>query len=233
MSLHISSSLDREIEDIRQHVLNLGGLVEGQLVSALKVLCENDSMLTDNVLQQEKHINELEVNLDEECTVFLARRQPTATDLRFVMSVIKITPELERIGDEAKKIAKKAQKIMTQNFFSSFKTQIQEMGTFTLDLLRLALGALVRLDIKSAAMVAEQEAINDQQFLDISNKLIEFMTNNPSHAESTIEALWCARALERIGDHSRNICEHVIYLVTGEAVRHKKLEDVLKKNLET
>ncbi|MEX0951420.1 MAG: phosphate signaling complex protein PhoU [Gammaproteobacteria bacterium] len=228
-SQHISRAFDKELENVRTRVLEMGGLVEQQLISALKALVEADTELAATVLKNEYDVNLMEVTIDEDCTQILARRQPAASDLRLVMAVGKTITDLERVGDEAQKIAKMSIDLAEKHGPKSYYIGINSMGNYVRTMLRGSLDAFARMDSAAAVKVAGQEPVSDDQYAAILRQLITYMMEDPRSITSALDAVWCARALERIGDHARNICEYVIYFVEGKDVRHISIEDMEKE----
>lgn len=228
-SPHISRAFDKELENIRTRVLEMGGLVEQQLITALRALVEADTELAATVLKNEYDINAMEVAIDEDCTQILARRQPAASDLRLVMAVGKTITDLERVGDEAQKIAKMSIDLAEKHGPKSYYIGINSMGHFVRKMLHGSLDAFARMDSAAAVEVAGQEPVSDDQYAAILRQLITYMMEDPRSITSVLDTIWCARALERIGDHARNICEYVIYFVEGKDVRHTSIEDMEKE----
>jgi phosphate transport system protein len=226
---HISKQFDNDLEHIRSRVLGMGGLVEQQLLNALKALTEGDVALGEKVISEEVKVNSLEVAIDEECTRILARRQPAAGDLRLVMAVIKTITDLERVGDEAEKIAKMGIHLAERQGARSYYVGINAMGNYVRRMVHDALDAFARMDSKAAVEVARQEPESDEQYAAILRQLITYMMEDPRNITSAIDAVWVARALERIGDHARNISESVIYFVEGKDVRHISIEQMEKE----
>ena len=223
---HISKQFDEELENVRSKVLAMGGLVEQQLVNAMKALIESDIQLAEAVMENEVQVNTYEVSIDQECTKILARRQPAATDLRLVMAVTKTITDLERIGDEAEKIAKMAIDLTEKHGPKSYYIGINAMGNLVSKMLHDALDAFARMDSQQSVMVAGKEPESDQQYIAIIRQLITYMMEDARNISGTLDAVWTARALERIGDHARNICENIIYLVEGKDVRHFSIEQM-------
>ena len=228
-SQHISKQFDNELEDVRTKVLSMGGVVEQQLTNALRALVENDIAKAELVIDKELMVNTQEVNIDQECTQILARRQPAAGDLRLVMAIIKTITDLERVGDEAQKIAKFAIKLAEKQGPKSYYVGINAMGNLVVKMIHDALDAFARMDSQAALNVAEKEPESDEQYSVILRQLITYMMEDPRNISSSIDAVLTARALERVGDHARNICENVIYLVEGVDVRHISLEEIEKE----
>lgn len=226
---HISKQFDNELENIRSQVMAMGGLVEQQLTVALKALTEGDIELAESVISNERQVNTYEVNIDEECTRILARRQPAARDLRLVMAVGKTITDLERIGDEAEKIAKMAIDLANRHAMKPYYTGISAMGSLVCRMVREALDAFARMDTQAALVTAGKEPESDDQYAALLRQLITYMMEDPRSITSALDAVWVARAMERIGDHARNMCEYIIYFVEGKDVRHISLEQMEKE----
>lgn len=218
---HISKQFNEDIEDIKTHLLEMGGLVEKQVTDAIKAVEEGDSSLAQQVLENEPAVDHMELELDEECTMLIARRQPTASDLRMVLSVTKMIRDLERIGDEANKIAKMA--IMLSEDGSSPKgyNEVRHIGTNAVQMLHDALDAFARFDtVLSLEVLARDESINIE-YKSALRELITYMMEDPRSISRVLNILWTLRALERIGDHTKNICEQIVYLVKGRDIRYQ------------
>jgi len=226
---HISRQFEADLEHIRSRVLGMGGLVEQQLTNALRALTDGDLELGEKVISDEVKINSLEVAIDEECIRILARRQPAAGDLRLVMAVIKTITDLERVGDEAEKIAKMAIHLAERPGARSYYVGINAMGDYVRRMVHDALDAFARMDSRAAVEVARKEPESDEQYAAILRQLITYMMEDPRNITSALDAVWAARALERIGDHARNICESIIYFVEGKDVRHISIEQMEKE----
>lgn len=216
---HTSQQYNHELEDVRNMALQMGGLVEEQLNKALRALMDSDSQLAEEVAYSDYKVNRLEVQIDEVCAKIIARRQPAASDLRLLISIIKSVTDLERMGDEAEKIARYA---ITSNASSNaaLHTSLRHLGNEVRDMLRDSLDTMARMDAEKAKVVAQSDERIDAEFDYLSRELLTRMMEDPRNIKESLNTLWCARALERIGDHSRNICEYVIYLVEGKDVRH-------------
>lgn len=226
LSQHISKQFDNELENVRSRVLSMGGLVEQQLADALKSLADSDIELGKTVLEKEYKVNAMEVSIDEECTHILARRQPAAGDLRLITAVIKTITDLERIGDEAEKVARMAIDIVENQGPRSYYIGVHAMGGYVCNMVHEALDAFARMDSKAALEVARKEPESDEQYGATLRQLITYMMEDPRNITSALDAVWAARAIERIGDHARNICEYVIYFVEGKDVRHISIEQM-------
>ncbi len=226
---HISQQFDAELNDIRSRVLEMGGFVEQQLSNAIHSLAENDSELAELVVSSDYKVNAMEVGIDEECVQILARRQPAASDLRLVIAAIKTITDLERIGDEAERIGRMAVHLAerpTSRKHKSPLADIEHLGEHVRRMLHNALDSFARLDVDLAVNVAHEDRKVDQEYEGLMRQLITFMMEDPRSIPYALDIMWSARALERIGDRSCNICEYVIYLVRGKDVRHVSLEQM-------
>jgi phosphate transport system protein len=231
-SQHISQQFEKELEDIRSLVLAMGGLVEQQVNNAQEALMTADSELARSVISLDEDVNELEVTIDEECIQIIALRQPTAGDLRLVAGILKTITDLERIGDESVSIARMAMNLSEKDRPKKNYRELLSMGNHVQGMLRDALDAFARLDIKQAIRVAQEDREIDGEYEGIIRQLITYMMEDPRTVTKAIDMMWSARSFERIADHACNICEHVIYLVEGKDVRHlslEKMEKVVKK----
>ncbi len=226
MSDHIFKQFDTDIESIRSRVLQMGGMVEQQIIRALEALDNGDLLLAEQVVNNDQAVNLLEVELDEACANLIARRQPAASDLRLVMAVIKTITDLERVGDEAKKIAKRTLALHSGDMPFVPHVDLRHIGTLAIDMLRKALDAFARTDISIAGQIARADKEVDSGFKSITRQLITFMMEDPRMISSSLEVLFIAKAIERIGDHSKNISEYIVYMVKGRDVRHIGLEGI-------
>ncbi len=224
---HISRQFNAELEDVRSKVLYMGGLVEEQLANALRVLVNDEVELARDVINADSAVNSLEVDIDEECTRIVARRQPAATDLRLVMTVSKTINDLERIGDEAKRVAKMSRKDMDGALRDDVRTDLEFMGSLVRDMLRQVLDAFARTDVDTAILVVKSDKKVDKRYKKVIKKLIKQMGKDPDTIPGTLNIMWAARSLERLADRCQNIAEHVIYMVLGMDVRHIRLDDIL------
>ena len=224
MHEHISKQFDAELEAVRSRVLQMGGVVEEQIVKAIDALASGDIAVLDSVIEDDQRVNAMEVGLDESCSHIIARRQPAASDLRLVMAVIKTITDLERIGDEAEKIARMAKLIHTAQRVHMPRLEMKHVADLALSMLRKALDAFARLDVNAAREVVRQDRGVDDEFRSILRQLITFMMEDPRTITRSLEILFVAKAIERIGDHAKNMAEYVVYMVEGRDVRHMRGE---------
>ncbi len=221
-NVHSSKQYDEELEAIRSKVLQMGGLVESQFRDAMTAFRTGDAQLADNVATTDDEVNRLEVLLDDTCSHVIVKRQPTANDLRTVMATIKAITDLERIGDESTKIARISKGLHergTVGELQHFDT-VRVIAERAADLLHDALDAFARLDKVQAAHLIGMDKLVDHEFRSILRNVITFMMEDPRTISTALDTLWVAKAIERIGDHSKNIAEYVIYIVDGKDIRH-------------
>lgn len=229
-SRHISGQFNVELESIRTQVLAMGGLVERQLTDALHAMHDQDIELAKCVIREGHKVNAMEVALDEACTRIIAKRQPTAGDLRLVIAIIKTITDLERIGDVADSIAKMA----LDNFSNDeqpFLVSLENLGHKAARMLHDALDAFARMDVESALVVYESDDLIDKEYEIILRQLMTYMRQDPDSIPNVLKVMWSARAIERVGDRCQNICEYIIYFVKGKDIRHAdkaQLERLLK-----
>lgn len=228
MPEHTSKQFDAELEDVRTRVLQMGGLVEQQIRRAVDALSSGDMQEIEQVQANDHRVNAMEVDLDEACSHIIARRQPAAGDLRLIIAVIKTITDLERIGDEAEKIARMAKLIHEAERMHMPRLEIRHVANLAVGMLRKALDAFARLDVVAAQQVVEQDEAVDSEFRSILRQLITFMMEDPRTISRCLEILFVAKALERIGDHSKNMAEYVVYMVEGRDVRHMRAEAIAR-----
>jgi len=226
---HISQNFNRELESLRAKVLVMGGIVECQCRNAVEAMVQGDAALAEQVATSDHEVNALEVEINAECIEILARRQPAASDLRMVIAVIRLISDLERIGDEAEKIGRLAQQLSGSHTRQTFYTEPNHLGSSVVAMLQGALDAFARLDVKAAVSVAAQDLDIDRELESLTRLLLTHIMEDPQQVKNMLKVNWCARALERIGDHAVNICEEVIFLVKGSDVRHLSLEEIQRR----
>ena len=223
---HISQQFNQELEAIRDHLMQMGGIVEYQVGQAIKSLVNGNSEYAQTVINNDVTVNHLEVDIDDECIRVLARRQPAASDLRFIISVSKAVNDLERIGDEAEKIAKHAIELCDQDRPLNGYYEIRHLGDQVLAMVKSALDAFARLDAEAAFEVLQADKAVDLEYATALRAKITLLMEDPRSIARAVKFMWSLRSLERIGDHARNIAEDVIFLVKGKDVRHLHLEEV-------
>ena len=226
---HISARFNEELESLRNHMLEMGGKVEHQLSNALEALLRRDSGEAELIVSRDTEVNEMEMAIDDECASILARRQPTASDLRLVVAIIKVNTDLERIGDEAAKVAKQAVRMSEDGASPSNLVEVRHIGSRVGTMLRNALDAFARLDVEMAVSVVKGDTEVDKEYGSAMRSLVTFMMEDPRDIGAILNEMWALRSLERIGDHACNIAEHVVYLVRGLDVRHGSLEELNEK----
>jgi phosphate transport system protein len=229
---HTYKQYDAELEAVRAKVLQMGGLVEQQIVNALDSLVSVNPKLAQEVMEVDQQVNALEMQVDEDCSHIIARRQPAASDLRLIMMIVKTITDLERIGDEATKIARVTQKIYeSDRMYKPRFNEIKTMVTLVREMLRTSLDAFARLDVTRTVEVARQDEQVDEQFRAAMRQLITFMLEDPRTISMSLEVLFVAKAIERIGDHAKNIAEYVVYMVKGKDVRHTSVDEMERETL--
>jgi phosphate transport system protein len=232
---HISRRFNEDLEHVRNSVLAMGGLVEEQFDRAVKSLVEGNSELGLQVAQEDAKVNRMEVSIDEECSRILATRAPTASDLRLIIAIIKTITDLERIGDEAEKIGVLAARLAGVERPSTNYRELRNLARHVKQMLRGTLNAFARLDAKGALEVVKADDVVDEEYESIYRQGITFMMEDPRTISRVMDTTWMARALERIGDHAKNICEYVIFMVYGKDIRYTGLENIeaeIKKKAE-
>lgn len=226
---HISQQYNAELEAIRTKVLAMGGLVEQQLERAIGSLYDGQVEQAEEVVANDHKVNAYDVEIDERCTKIIALRQPTASDLRLVLTVIKTTADLERIGDEAKRVARMAMSTAKSEAGRNLYQRIEHLGDQVREMLHSALDAFARMDVEEAIRVAHEDRRIDQEYEAIMRQGMTYMMEDPRSIPLLIDIMWAARALERIGDRCCNICEYIIYFVKGKDVRHTSLEQIAEE----
>ena len=229
---HISGQFNAELESLRNQLLAMGGQVEQQLTTALDALMKLDSGVAESIVRNDAEINQMEMTIDDECATIIARRQPTASDLRLVITIIKVNRDLERIGDEAAKVARQAVQLSEGGMSPSSFVEIRHIGALVGVLLRQSLDAFARLDVTKAIEVVRGDAEVDKEYGSAMRSLVTFMVEDPRNIGAILNEMWALRSLERIGDHACNIAEHVVYLVKGLDVRHGRLSELDEEALD-
>jgi phosphate transport system protein len=224
---HLSKQYDADLESLRSRVLEMGGLVETQIRDAIESFTAGDQELAGRVIAGDHRVNGYEVSIDDACGNIIVKRQPAARDLRLIMAISKTVTDLERVGDEAEKIARMAKSIHERGRMQSERfPEIRHVSDIAVRMLRQALDAFARLDAAEAAQVVRQDAAIDAEFRAILRQLITYMMEDPRTISTALEVVWIAKAIERIGDHAKNLAEYVIYIVKGTDVRHTSMERV-------
>ncbi|MDX1803760.1 MAG: phosphate signaling complex protein PhoU [Alcanivorax sp.] len=226
---HSSAQFNEALESIRNHLMEMGGLVEKQVMDALEALLQADSALAEKVQETEDRVDQLEMLIDEECTRVLALRQPAASDLRLIIAVSKAVSDLERMGDEAAKIARMGLQLAEEGESPRGYVEVRHIGSHVRNMLRDTLDAFARFDAKKALEVAAEDNEVDLEYRSAMRSLVTFMMEDPRAISRVLNIIWSLRSLERIGDHARNIAEQVIYLVEGKDVRHISVDEMQKK----
>ena len=227
---HLSSQFDSDLNSLCSKLLEMGGMVESQTSTAMRAFTEMDLDICNQVIEREKAVNDFEIEVDSACTEIIARRQPTARDLRLVMAVSKAIANLERAGDEAERVAKRTKRIIEAGLNHNINVaEIKVSGQMAISLLRRSLDAFARLDTIAAAEVVKEDKQIDEEFRAFVRNLIVYMMEDPSLITTGLDMLTIAKAIERIGDHSKNIAEFVIYIVKGADVRHIPHADLVRE----
>ncbi len=221
---HISGQFNTELEAIRTHVLTMGGLVEQQLAFAMQALHKDDHDLAKRVIQDDHKVNAMEVAIDQVCTKIIAKRQPTAKDLRLIIAIIKTITDLERIGDVASRMARV---VLESPKEQHFQVSLEPLCRKAIYMLHEVLDAFARMDATAAARLHKTDDILDEEYDAVMRQLIAFMAEDPKNIPSVLQVMWSARAIERVGDRCQNICEYIIYFVKGKDVRHLSTENLV------
>ena len=231
LSHHISSRYNADLERLRSSVLEMGGLVERQLTSAIGGITEPDARMMVRVAQEELRVNQLERSIDEDCSRILATRGPTASDLRLIITILKTITDLERIGDEGEKVAAIAARLAMRERPNNRYRELRNLGELVTGMVHDTLDAFARFDTQLALEVLRRDRTVDEEYEAIHRQNITFMMEDPRSIRRALDVMWVVRSLERIGDHAKNICEYLIYLVLGKDVRHTKIEEIEKELL--
>ena len=223
---HISRQFDQELDEIRSRVLCMGGLVEEQIECTLVALREGNSEAVRDVAKTDDKVNALEMEIDEECTQILARRHPAAGDLRLIIATTKSVRDLERMGDEAERVAGMIGHALDNDIDAKYYKGLLQLGEHVKELLHSTLDTYARMETRSAVKNIRMDRAIDEEYARVMIKLVEQMKDNEDNISDALDVMWAARSFERIGDHCINICENVIYLVEGQDVRHRQLEEL-------
>lgn len=226
---HISRQFNQELENLRQRMMAMGGMVEEMLRQAVVALVESDTALAQRVIEKDEQVNQIEKTLDEECTLIIARRQPAASDLRLVFAIIKAISDLERIGDEAEKIARWAISLADYQRPRNDYRELELLGHTVLDMLRQSLDGFARMSPEVAIELKRQDKKVDQEYETIFRQYYSYMMEDPRHIRRVLDALLVAKSMERIGDHCKNLGEYVFYLVRGQDLRHESAQEFARE----
>lgn len=223
---HISRQFNQELEMLRQDVMAMGGVAEEMVREAIVALVEGDTARAQQVIDMDDTVNQMEKEIDEQSTMILARRQPTASDLRLVLAIIRTVNDLERVGDEAEKIARIAVRLAEVDRPRGNYHELETMGTTVRGMLHDALDGFVRMVPEVAVALVRQDEKVDAEYEGLLRQYYTHLVEDPRSTRRVLDSIWIARSLERIGDHAKNIGEYIIYLVEGEDMRHAKVEDM-------
>jgi phosphate transport system protein len=223
---HISSRYNEDLERLRSSVMEMGGLVERQLTQAIGGITEPDGRVIVRVAQEELRVNQFERSIDEECSRILATRGPTASDLRLIITILKTITDLERIGDEGEKIAAIAARLAMRERPQGRYRELRNLGEIVIAMVHDTLDAFARLDTELALAVVRRDRTVDEEYEAIHRQNITFMMEDPRSIRRALDVMWVVRSMERVGDHAKNICEYLIFLVHGKDVRHTRIEEI-------
>ncbi|MDQ0591339.1 phosphate signaling complex protein PhoU [Variovorax paradoxus] len=224
---HLSSQFDSELNGVSSRVMELGGMVEAQIHQAIYALLQFDPEAADRVMETETRVNAMEIEIDRELSSIIARRQPTARDLRLLIAISKTTANLERVGDEANKIARMVKSIIESGSARALpSSELRIAADLASGLLRTALDAFARLDTAAALSILKDDDLIDKEFDGFVRKLVTYMMEDPRTISASLDLLFLAKAIERIGDHAKNIAEFIIYIVKGADVRHTSMQEI-------
>lgn len=221
---HTSNQFEQELQDLHNKAMDMGSVVERQVKDAVKALIKSKSKLGRRVESGDDIVDRFELDVDEQSTRILALRQPAAGDLRFIFSIIKASTDLERIGDEAKKIAQLSQDVESSSLTDSYFKTMKYLGKSVIDVLERSLSAFARMDAEEAKDILDSDREVDEEFENFTRLLVTHMMEQPQSIQTALNVLWSARSLERVSDHAINLCEYVVFMVEGEDVRHSNLD---------
>lgn len=228
---HLSSQFDNDLNELCKQLLEMGGLVEQQVSAAMRAFTQMDESICAEIITREKLVNSKEIEIDSACTELIAKRQPIARDLRLVMAISKAVTNLERVGDEAERIARRTKKIIEKGLNHHINvSEIKLSGEMAIAQLHQSLDSFARLDLKGAAEVMKDDRQIDEEFRAFVRKLISYMMEDPKTISTGLDMMSIAKAIERIGDHAKNIAEFVIYIVEGSDIRHLSSDLISKRN---
>lgn len=220
MNTHILNNYDEELDSVRDKVLKMGAMVEDQFINATRALLKNDMTLARTTADLDYKVNSLEVNIDEECAGIIARRAPTAIDLRNLFAIIKVVTDLERIGDESEKIARFAIELEIDAKSMAMYKSLKSVVNLAKEMLKNSLDCYARLDSDKAMEISTADDSLDAECEKVNRLLSTYLLEDSKNIKSILKIMWCLRAVERVGDHAKNICEYVIYVVHGRDIRH-------------
>ena len=223
---HISRQFNQELEDLRKDVMTMGGLAEQMIADAVMALIEGESARAEQVIENDHQVNQMEKQIDQQCIQILARRQPTASDLRLVMAIIKTVNDLERVGDEAEQIAKMAIRLVSRDRPRGNYRELETMGTHVRAMIRDALNGFARLEPEVAIALKRQDQKVDSEYEAILRQYYSYLVEEPRNTSRILDSIWVARSLERIGDHAKNIGEYIVYMVEGKDIRRATVEEI-------
>ena len=223
---HISRQFNQELEDLRKDVMTMGGLAEQMIADAVMALIEGESARAEQVIENDHQVNQMEKQIDQQCIQILARRQPTASDLRLVMAIIKTVNDIERVGDEAEQIAKMAIRLVSRDRPRGNYRELETMGTHVRAMIRDALNGFARLEPEVAIALKRQDQKVDSEYEAILRQYYSYLVEEPRNTSRILDSIWVARSLERIGDHAKNIGEYIVYMVEGKDIRRASVEEI-------
>ena len=223
---HISRQFNQELEELRKDVMTMGGLAEQMIADAVMALIEGESARAEQVIENDHQVNQMEKQIDLQCIQILARRQPTASDLRLVMAIIKTVNDIERVGDEAEQIAKMAIRLVSRDRPRGNYRELETMGTHVRAMIRDALNGFARLEPEVAIALKRQDQKVDSEYEAILRQYYSYLVEEPRNTSRILDSIWVARSLERIGDHAKNIGEYIVYMVEGKDIRRATVEEI-------
>lgn len=226
---HISRQFNQELENLRQKMMTMGGMVEEMLAQAIQAVITGETEIAERVIEADDRVNAIEKKLDEECTLIIARRQPTASDLRLIFAIIKAISDIERIGDEAEKIARSAIRLADEHRPRNDYRELEQMGSEVLAMLRTGLDGFTRMEVETAIEIMRQDKKVDKNYETIFRQYYSYMVEDAKQIRRVLDALLVAKSLERIGDHCKNLGEYIVYLVEGRDLRHESTSEFVRQ----